>query len=181
MRLLCAVLLTCVAAPPAALADTSPYAGEQSRAIKSLGPAEVEALLRGDGMGSALAAELNHYPGPRHALQLADDIGLSPEQGATVRALEAEMTAAAQALGRELIANESELDALFAAGRADEASLERLVGRSAELQGRLRLTHLDYHLRMRELLTPHQIALYDRLRGYGSGSGGAAHGHRHGG
>ena len=31
-------------------------------------------------MGLALAAELNGYPGPRHVLDLADQLGLTPEQ-----------------------------------------------------------------------------------------------------
>jgi hypothetical protein len=37
------------------LADTpvAPYAGEQTRTIKALAPAEVAALLKGEGMGMA--------------------------------------------------------------------------------------------------------------------------------
>ena len=46
----------------------SPYAGEESRAIKSLSASEIQALRQGHGMGYAKAAELNHYPGPRHVL-----------------------------------------------------------------------------------------------------------------
>ena len=42
----------------------SPYAGQESREIKSLSPAEVDGYLAGAGMGFAKAAELNGYPGP---------------------------------------------------------------------------------------------------------------------
>ena len=55
-----AVAVAYVAATPAA--QTSPYAGEETRAIKALSAQEVESLLGGKGMGFAKAAELNGYP-----------------------------------------------------------------------------------------------------------------------
>jgi hypothetical protein len=54
-----------------------PYAGLQNRSIKTLQIADLNA---GHGMGLALAAELNGYPGPVHAIELADQLHLSPEQ-----------------------------------------------------------------------------------------------------
>jgi hypothetical protein len=39
------------------------YAGMEGREIKALDPGEVDALLAGEGMGFALAAELNGSPG----------------------------------------------------------------------------------------------------------------------
>ncbi len=56
----------------------SPYMDLQGREIKALSGDEKAALLNGDGMGFALAAELNHYPGPQHILELQEEIGLSP-------------------------------------------------------------------------------------------------------
>jgi hypothetical protein len=59
-------LLALVAAAPA-LADnppSMPYTGEQTRIIKSLAEGDIAALLKGEGMGMAKAAELNGYPGP---------------------------------------------------------------------------------------------------------------------
>ncbi len=47
--------------------ETSPYAGFEDRPIKALEPAEVAAYLGGERMRYALAAKLNHYPGPKHA------------------------------------------------------------------------------------------------------------------
>ena len=54
-----------------------PYAGLESRAIKALAPSEVEDLRQGNGMGMALPAELNGYPGPRHVLDLAEELNLT--------------------------------------------------------------------------------------------------------
>ena len=51
--------------------------------------------------------------------------------------------------------------------------MSETIGR---LRGRLRATQLRYHLRTKAILTPHQVALYNRLRGYGAGGhGGHAH------
>lgn len=67
-----ALLALLLAVTPAA-ADTkhhgqhSPYAGLPAREIKALSPEEIADLAAGRGMGLALAAELNGYPGPRHA------------------------------------------------------------------------------------------------------------------
>ena len=76
------------------------------------------------------------------------------------------MSASARELGREILVAEKALDAAFAAGNVSGEALAASVGRIAELQGELRLTHLRAHLAMRELLTEHQVHEYDRLRGY---------------
>src|SRR3990172_8479974 len=66
----------------------SPYAGLEGREIKALSPEQIQELRNGDGMGLALAAELNHYPGPRHVLELAHELALSPKQQDQVQAIE---------------------------------------------------------------------------------------------
>ena len=53
-------------------ADQPPYAGEELRSLKSMSSQEIESLRSGEGMGFAKLAELNHYPGPKHVLELAD-------------------------------------------------------------------------------------------------------------
>jgi hypothetical protein len=60
--------------------DLSPYAGEEQRVIKSLSPEEIESLKAGAGMGFAKLAELNGFPGPKHVLELAGRLELSPTQ-----------------------------------------------------------------------------------------------------
>jgi|GraSoiStandDraft_45_1057281.scaffolds.fasta_scaffold487326_2 hypothetical protein len=87
-------------------AETAPYAHQETRAIKALAPAEIADLEAGRGMGMAKAAELNHYPGPAHVIELKDRLRLSPEQRAAVEAIFARMNTAAKPLGVELIARE---------------------------------------------------------------------------
>jgi hypothetical protein len=114
----------------------------------------------------AVAAELNGYPGPGHVLELASALDLSEAQRGRTQALFEEMQKAAMPLGNEVLAKEMELDQAFASGRIGDASLHRILADIGRLQGELRYTHLTYHLAMRGLLSPDQIATYDRLRSY---------------
>ena len=57
-----------------------PYAGLEQRAVKALSEQQIADLRGGRGMGLALPAELNGYPGPSHVLENADALGLSAEQ-----------------------------------------------------------------------------------------------------
>ena len=149
------------AAPP-----VSPYAGGDSRAIKALSPEEIQDLLAGRGMGKAKAAELNRYPGPRHVLELADQLGLSAEQRAETERIFEAMQAEASRLGAEIVARERELDGRFAAGTMTAPELERLLDELGTLESRLRMVHLRAHLAQRDLLTPAQRRQYEVLRGY---------------
>ncbi len=56
---------------------TTPYAGLQQRDIKALDEKQIADLKNGRGMGLALAAELNGYPGPMHVLELKDQLRLT--------------------------------------------------------------------------------------------------------
>jgi Spy/CpxP family protein refolding chaperone len=169
-----AVAAALLAAAPESLATDSPYAGEQQRGIKALAPEEIEGLAEGHGMGLSMAAELNHYPGPRHVLDLADDMGLNAAQRGQAAALYAEVQRETTAIGRAILVDEQALDALFASGSAQLGAVDALVERIAERRGQLRFIHLAAHVKMRQALTEEQIARYDALRGYDGG------GHRHG-
>jgi hypothetical protein len=57
----------------------SPYKGMEKQEIKALSDKQMTDLRQGAGMSLALAAELNSYPGPSHALELADKLKLTPE------------------------------------------------------------------------------------------------------
>jgi len=149
-------------------AETSPYAGMQTRGLRALSEQQIEDLRGGRGMGVALAAELNSYPGPAHLLELASALNLSQGQRDRTQALFEEMQKTAMPLGKEVLAKETELDQAFASGRIDDASLHRILADIGRLQSELRYTHLKYHLAMRSVLSPDQIAAYDRLRGYDS-------------
>jgi Spy/CpxP family protein refolding chaperone len=147
-------------------AHHSPYAGLEQREVKALSEQQVADLHSGRGMGLAMAAELNGYPGPMHVLELGDQLGLSAEQRQRTEALFAQMRREAVALGDEIVARETALDRAFASRSARPHEIEALVGAIGERQAALRYTHLKYHLSMLEVLDPEQVALYGRLRGY---------------
>jgi Spy/CpxP family protein refolding chaperone len=153
----------------------SPYAGLETRDIKALGPDEIAAYENGDGMRYALAAELNRYPGPKHVLELADELRLSPEQRARMEEIFHAMRESARDLGGRIIAAERELDAGFAGGTIDADRLQHQTAAIATLQGELRATHLAAHLTTRVVLTPEQVERYDELRGYAGGHDPAHH------
>jgi Spy/CpxP family protein refolding chaperone len=157
------------------------YAGEERREIKSLSAEEVEGLLNGHGMGLAKAAELNHYPGPRHVLELAAELQLTPEQRTQTQAAFERMRAEAVRLGRSIVERERELDAMFAKEEIDAGKLRAKTSEIAQLQGDLRAAHLAAHLEMRRILSPPQVKKYDELRGYGAArKTGGQHDHGHG-
>src|SRR3954454_12926522 len=88
----------------------TPYAGMQTRSIKALSEQQVADLSAGRGMGLALAAELNGYPGPSHVLELADRLELSADQRTRIKALFDSMKAETLPLGSKLIDQEADLD-----------------------------------------------------------------------
>jgi Spy/CpxP family protein refolding chaperone len=146
--------------------QASPYAGQQSREIKALSEREVADLLAGAGMGLARAAELNRYPGPMHALELADSLALTPVQRERLWTLMQGHKAEARRLGERVVALERELDVLFARGKPVQGEVERLSIAIGEAQGRLRAEHLKTHLETTALLTPRQVDQYVKARGY---------------
>ena len=146
--------------------EPSPYSGLETRPVKALSTKQIQGYLAGDGMTQALPAELNHYPGPRHVIALAGRLGLNEGQLSRIRRLDADMTGGAAARGRAIVDRERALDRLFAAGSAREVAVREAVSEIARLQGALRYTHLKYHLLVKSIVTPDQVAHYDRLRGY---------------
>ena len=142
------------------------YAGMQDRPVKALSEQQVADLRAGKGMTLALPAELNGYPGPMHALELAEPLQMSPAQRARTQDLFAQMQREARALGEEVIAAETALDALFREKRATAEAVTAATAQAAQAQGRLRQTHLRYHLAMMDVLSAEQVAAYGKLRGY---------------
>lgn len=143
-----------------------PYGGLQLRPVKALSNEQIADLRAGRGMGLALAAELNGYPGPSHVIELADALALTGAQRERAQALFAAMKAETVPLGEALIAAETDLDRQFAARSVTPASLSAATDATGAAQGRLRAAHLKYHLAMLEALTPEQVKRYGELRGY---------------
>ena len=147
--------------------QTSPYADEAPREIKALSADEQQAWLEGRGSGLARAAELNRHPGPMHVLELGQQLALSAGQQSSSRELMHRHKAEVRELGQRLVSLERTLDRLFAAGTpVDAAKASSLVEAIALLAGRIRASHLRTHIEQTALLTPEQVKLYDRLRGY---------------
>lgn len=147
-------------------AHSSPYAGMQNRVIKALSEEQMTDLKAGKGMALAMAAELNGYPGPAHTLELAEQLQLTDEQTARTQQLFANMESQAKAAGLEVIEAERALDTLFRDKQATPEAVSAAVTKAALAQGKLRETHLRYHLSMMDVLTAEQIAAYNQLRGY---------------
>jgi len=160
-----------------ALAQPSPYVDRTSHGIKALTPEQIAGYRAGEGMGQALAAELNGYPGPRHVLELGDSLGLSTERRAAIQTIFDRMHAEAGRLGETVIQAEAGLDSAFAGRHITETMLSERVTHIAALLGRLRAVHLEAHLAVTALLSPEQIRAYQRLRGYGDGEHGGQHHH----
>ncbi len=152
----------------ASAAQTSPYAGEQERSIKALSADEVRSYLAGEGMGFAKAAELNHYPGPKHVLAMTAELKLTPEQEQRAREIFARMQQEAVELGWKVVEKEAELERVFSSLKAQDATVAALTTEIGDLLGRLRHAHLRAHLETRAVLSPEQVEAYDRLRGYGA-------------
>ncbi len=170
LLLLAASIVPLVAAPAFA------QVGGATEPLKSLPPERAEAYLQGGGMGQARVAELSGFPGPRHVLDLADTLALSPTQTDLARALMAATLSQAVALGRAIVDEERELERLFAADSIDDEALEARVREIGQMNAELRLVHLRAHVAMRAALTPEQAARYAALRhGPGASPGGGPH------
>lgn len=171
IRMLIAWLATvsCVLARPAVAQhdhQESPYAGMESSEIPSLTAQELESLRSGAGMGFAKAAELNHYPGPKHVLELEDAIQLTSDQRLRILEIQSEMRERALELGEAIVSAERDLNVRFRNGHVDDESLSFATREIARLNGELRYVHLRAHLATRDVLEETQVAEYERLRGY---------------
>lgn len=181
-RLLAVIVTTATFSVGTAWAGDQPqhnaYAGEQQRVIKALSPQETADLEVGRGMGLSKVAELNHYPGPNHVLELAKPLKLSEAQIEQARQLQSVMKQDAQRVGKQILAKEAALETLFATRRADDAQVRLLIADLGRLQGELRFVHVNAHLATAHFLSNEQIAAYDQLRGYTDGTV-SAHPHHH--
>ena len=165
MLLVFAVVLSFVAS--VALAQ-SPYVGMQTRSIKALSDQQIADLKAGRGMGLALPAELNGYPGPAHVLELSNQLGLSVEQKARIQRLFDSMKAKAVPLGERLLKQEAALDQQFANHLVTPERLKVATAAIGVTQGKLLETHLKYHLQTAQILSAEQMQHYSTLRGYAS-------------
>lgn len=124
-----------LAIPVMADQPMAPYAGQQMRSIKALSDDDVAGLLKGDGMGFAKAAELNGYPGPKHVLDLGDQLKLTAQQRQQIQVIFDKMSAVAKPLGAELVERERVLDQQFRKGEITPDRLASETATKGDLQG----------------------------------------------
>lgn len=149
-----------------ALDKTSPYAVQLDSPVRGLSAQEVDDLLNGRGAGYARTAELNSYPGPRHVLDLKQELDLSLKQVQNIEAIFEQMSGESKQLGREIVTLEQQLSTAFAQRTISEAKIEAQTQQLAMLYGNYRAAHLRPHLEVQRLLSAKQVAEYNRLRGY---------------
>ena len=147
-----------------ASAHRSKYAGQESRAIKSLSAEDIAELKRGGGWGLAKAAELNGVPGPIHLLEMKDKIGLDTTQHSAITTIYRRMKNRAVLYGNRLIVWASG-DGVLARTITD-ALLRTSLNAIAETKKELRYVHLAAHIETLKILSEKQIRTYNTLRGY---------------
>lgn len=152
--------------PTASAQPTSAYVAQLSSPVRGLSPQEVDDLLNGRGAGYARLAELNRYPGPRHVLDLKQQLQLTDVQETEIQTVFKQMQKDAKQLGVEIVDKEKQLSDVFAGGSLSETDLSAQTDALGLLYGKLRAVHLGAHIKIKPFLTATQIAKYDELRGY---------------
>jgi Spy/CpxP family protein refolding chaperone len=127
-------------------------------------PADSSALMKSEGAGMARYADVNGYPGPKHVLELQEELGLSEDQVKQIEAIFDEMAEKARIKGEEIITAENALNDLFETQAASEQSVRWLSTEIGRLRGELRAVHLLAHLQAKAVLTPGQTTRYGSLR-----------------
>ena len=157
---------------PSSAASSSqicPYSGQEIRVIKSLSDNDVQSLQNGTGEafgGIAKLAELNGYPGPRHVLDIAQELQLTDRQRMEIELIYQNMSNNAKSIGSAIIGVEQDMDEAFANKTITEENLIALLDKSANLYGQLRFVHLSAHLDTAQIMTTEQIQMYNEMRGY---------------
>jgi Spy/CpxP family protein refolding chaperone len=156
---------------------SSPYVDKVSQSIKSLSTEEIQQILNGEGMGYALAAELNNYPGPKHVLELKDKLALTPDQLDQTNQLFSTMQQSAKELGQQLVEAEAALEAHFQSGAANADTIQALVNNISVIDAKLRGLHLSTHVSQKDILSQEQNERYQTLRGYNTEKSHSKHDH----
>lgn len=148
----------------------SAYVSLLDSEIRGLDQQTIEGFLTGKGLGQALPAELNGYPGPRHTLDMVEELELTGEQNERVQALFDDMQSKAIPLGEQYLEAVAELELAFREGSITLDYLQSQLEKITAIEAQLRYVHLSTHLATIDILTDHQIAQYDVMRGYAGGS-----------
>jgi Spy/CpxP family protein refolding chaperone len=117
-------------------------------------------------------ADINGYPGPRHVLDLREELELEDEQAKQMEAIYEEMAEKARMKGEAIVAAEKRLNGLFLGKTASVDSVRSLTEEIGRLRGELRAIHLLAHMQASAIMSPAQRERYSALRR-------GMHGHGH--
>lgn len=162
-----------VSSSVASSSQISSYSRQEISDIKSLSDNDVQSLQNGTGEafgGIAKLAELNGYPGPRHVLDIAQELQLTDRQRMEIELIYQNMSNNAKRIGSAIIVIEQDMDEAFANKTITEENLIALLDKSANLYGQLRFVHLSAHFDTAQIMTTEQIQMYNEMRGYDEGS-----------
>ncbi len=166
MRLSLGVFLIFGLSSIAVAIPESNYSGQEQRKIKALSQDEIDGYLTGKGMGLAKSAELNSFPGPKHVMELFQELSLSKSQIEETKKIVEAMKIKAIKYGQLLLKKEEEIEGLFSKGTVNPQVLARVLSESAKIKSKLRGAHLMAHIEQKARLSKHQIRFYDTLRGH---------------
>ena len=147
----------------------SAYVSLLDSEIRGLDQDTIEGYLTGKGLGQALPAELNGYPGPRHTIDMAEELELTEEQLAGVQTLFDDMQSAVIPLGEQYLEVVTELELAFREGTITEEYLQNLLEKITSIEAQMRYVHLSTHLATIDILNQDQIMQYNMMRGYMDG------------
>jgi Spy/CpxP family protein refolding chaperone len=156
--------------------NSNSYAGQDARSVTSLSADEVKDYLAGKGMGLAKPAELNGFPGPAHVLELADALGLTPDQRLAVERSKERMLVRAKSAGERYVSAEMAVDAIMRSREPKSADVAARLAAADAVRAEIRMAHIEAHLEITPLLSAEQRMKYAELRGY---SAVAASPHKH--
>jgi Spy/CpxP family protein refolding chaperone len=168
LSIACLILILSASHIHAGTADKfqSDYIGQEKRQIKTLSNDDIYDLQNGNGWGLAKAAELNGVPGPKHLLEMQEEIKLTEEQINRIEKIYSSMKAQAIPLGKGFIEAEWALNLAFKNREINDLTLSNLLEKIASIRKQLRYIHLAAHLQSIPVLKEEQISLYNELRGY---------------
>ncbi|MEL6527492.1 MAG: hypothetical protein AAFQ07_17460 [Chloroflexota bacterium] len=169
------VVILAVATAQDVTPTPSDYVDLQFTEIRGLSTEQIEGYQIGAGLGFALPAELNGYPGPRHVLDLAVDLELTSTQQVAIQALYDDMLPQAIELGEQILAQEEAIELAFRDGTVTDIFLQESLAEAGRLESELRYVHLSTHLATIDILTEHQVRQYNVLRGYDAESDHSGH------
>lgn len=144
----------------------SDYVELQFTEIRGLSQEQIEGYQTGAGLGFALPAELNGYPGPRHVLDLANELELTSVQLNDIQTLYDEMLPQAIELGEQILLLEESIELAFRQGTITNTFLEDSLIQIATFEAELRYVHLTTHVATIDILSRHQVQQYNIIRGY---------------